>query len=181
MRIVLATPLYPPDVAEPAPYVKELARRLGTLHEVTVVAYTRLPEQIPGVTIVAIDKRASLVTRLAAYTRALAAASRDGACMYAQNGPSVEGPLVFLSLMLRRRFYLGVGDTRAHERSQGHLLARSLAQWARGRATRVITEIPPERPEIIPIDPYPTDAMAAYERAWDTHVRLLLDLFAYGC
>ena len=48
MTLVLASPLYPPDLAEPAPYTKELARRLSTTHTVIVVAYGRLPEKVPG-------------------------------------------------------------------------------------------------------------------------------------
>src|SRR3989344_9051256 len=41
MKIVLATALYPPDIAPPAPYVKELATRLAANHEVTIVTYGR--------------------------------------------------------------------------------------------------------------------------------------------
>jgi len=177
MRIVLATPLYPPDIAEPAPYVKELATRLATLHTITVVAYTRFPEHIPGVTLIAVDKRRALPVRLLTYFRALSTASAHVDRVYALNGASVELPLILWSLVNRVRVYIGIGDHRAQAHAREHLFLRLIERIAFSRAKRVITDLPPARPEIIPLDPYPTEAMAAYEHAWEKHIRVLDTLF----
>lgn len=90
MKIILATPLYPPDIAEPAPYVKELASRLCDKHDVTIVAYSSIPEEIPGVKIMAVSKRQPLLIRLVKYTYTLFKTSRGADIIYVQNGPSVD-------------------------------------------------------------------------------------------
>lgn len=180
MRIVLATPLYPPDIAEPAPYVKELATRLATLHTVTVVAYTRFPEKIPGVTILAVDKRQALPLRLLAYFWTLYRVSGYTDIFYAQNGASVEVPLLILSFIKKIRLYFCIGDRHAHTRTLSHPLLRSIERATSSRAKRVVETLPPARPEIIPLESYPTEAMNAYQQAWTEHLHTLETLFAYG-
>jgi len=174
MKIVLATPLYPPDIAEPAPYVKELAQRLSKTHQVTLVAYGRLPEQIPGVRIVAIDKRAPLPLRLIAYVRALRKAAKDADVVYAQNGPSVELPLLFVST----RTVFHIGDTAAHVYAARHLLRRTLERLAMRRA-QLVTEQPLVRPEVLPLEPRPDAALQAWEESWSAHLKTLERAFAY--
>lgn len=79
MKIVLATPLYPPDIAAPALYVKELAKRIATLHDVTIVAYANLPETMPEVRMIAVSKRQPLPLRLLTYFAALIRSVRQSA------------------------------------------------------------------------------------------------------
>lgn len=180
MRIVLATPLYPPDIAEPAPYVKELATRLAELHTVTVIAYTRFPEKIPGVTIIAVNKQSVLPIRLITYFWTLLTKSAGADLIYTQNGASVELPLLILSYLRSIRLYVGMGDRGAHTRASHSPFLRFIERSLFARATRVIEKLPPPRPEIIPLDPYPTDAMNTYEEAWATHVKELTEWFTYG-
>ena len=171
MRILIATPLYPPEIAEPAPYAKELARRLSESHEVTVVAYTHLPEELPDVRVIAIDKRLPLVRRLALFTRALARASQDADVVYALNGASVELPFLIARLAPHARRIFCIVDTRAH--TALNPLKKMLEQLVCMHAIRVIAEVPPARPEILPLAERPEKALARYEKAWDTHIRTL--------
>ncbi len=110
MRILLVTPLYPPDIKEPAPYVKELANRLSVNHAVTVLAYNHLPEAITGVQIITIEKSDVLLVRLVRFFQALRDLARDADVLYMQNGPSVELPILLLSLFVRKPIYLRLGD-----------------------------------------------------------------------
>ena len=71
MRILIATPLFPPDTAPAAVYAKELAARLSGLHEVSVVAYSYIPEQVPGAQIHAVSKRQPVPIRITAFMAAL--------------------------------------------------------------------------------------------------------------
>ena len=172
MKIVLATPLYPPDIAEPAPYVKELARRLAPDHQVTVLAYGRLPEKVPGVTIVAIDKRRPLPVRLFLYTIALLRAARSADIVYTQNGPSVELPVAVVNFFLRRPLVARWGDEAAHTYAQKKFMRRTVERLAFGGA-KIVTGSPLPRPEILPFEPQPTDALAAWEESWQMHLREL--------
>lgn len=180
MKIVLATPLYPPDVAWPAPYTKELARRLSPAHTVSIVTYGDLPEHIDGVVITAISKRAPRLIRLIRYTRALIKAAHNADLIYAENGASVELPLVITSFLSRTPIVLHVGDERAHKRASSQLPLKSIYNAARSSAKKVLTDSPVPRPEILPFKEYPTNEMAAYEASWHKHLETLEDLFTYA-
>lgn len=177
MKIVLATPLYPPDIAEPAPYVKELARRLSKSHRVTVVAYGRLPERIPGVAIIAIDKRRPLPLRLLSFWSALRRAGRDADVVYAENGSSVELPLIFTA---GTPCILHIGDRRAHAHAKRSFLRKIIEVAAFSRARNVRTNTPPAYPEIHPLEPEPIDALRKWEHAWELHIAELEILFDYA-
>lgn len=180
MRIVLATPLYPPEIAEPAPYIKELAKRLARLHKVTIVAYTRLPENVPGVTIVAVDKRKPLPLRLLAYFFALRKAAKDADVIYAENGASIELPAGFVSLFIKQPLIVHVGDQAAHTRAQTNLVLKSIERFIFSRAQKIITDIPLSKPEILPLEPFPAEKIAAYEQSWDMHLHTLENIFNHA-
>lgn len=167
MRIVIATPLYPPEIADAAAYTKELARRLVVAHTVTVVAYTHLPEHVPGVTVITVDKRRSRLSRLLAFRAALARALKDADALIAVNGASVELPLLFTK---RPHTIFWVADKAAHAR------AGVLERLASGRAHTVVHDLPLPRPEILPLEPEPREALAAYEQSWESHLKSLTDV-----
>lgn len=174
MRIVLATPLYPPEITDAAAYAKELARRLSKDHEVTVVAYAHLPEPIPGVTVVAIEKRRPLLSRLFSFRNALARALQDADVVLAVNGASVELPLLLVSRRQSVPLVFCTADRAAHER------AGFLERFVSSQADRIVSDFPSHRPEILPLAPRPTEELAAYERSWDTHLAELSRLFHHA-
>lgn len=180
MRIAIATPLYPPDIAEPAPYVKELATRLSKKHEVTIVTYGRYPEEIPGVRIVAVSKQRPLPIRLALYTLALLKAAKKTDVIYALNGPSVELPASIASFVTRTTLLAFLGDTSAHTRAQNKSVLRHLEGMFLQRARNTVSDAPLPRPEILPFSPYPTNELEAFNRSWDTHLKALEEALPYA-
>lgn len=173
MRVLIVTPLYPPEVADAALYTKELARRLSKSHKVTVVAYARLPEEVCGISIVTIDKRQPRLARLRAFREALVRAVKNADIVLAINGASVELPLLFTPLPKSVRLVFCIADAVAHAR------ASLIERLAFARADTVVRELPPRRPEILPLEPEPTEALAAHEASWATHLRVLESLFSY--
>lgn len=171
MKILLVTPLYPPDVAEPAPYSKECARRLSEKHEVVILTYGQIPEEILGVRIVTVSKQKTVAPRLLAFTRALMQEARKADVLYVENGPSVELPFLVAKLWSNRPYILHVGDVRARARSTQHVFLRLLRSAVEFKANSIITESPPPRPEILPFQEYPLLAFTTYENAWDSHIR----------
>lgn len=184
MRILVVTPLYPPDIAGSAPYVKALATRLSMTHKVTVLAYGHIPEMVPRVRIRSIEKRDTLIVRLWRFTYALAQEMRAADIVLVENGPSVELPFFLASLIIWRKSFFHIFDEKAAAHAATSIFHRIPFALARLRATHILgrahTYIPHPlpRPEIIPLEPYPHDALAAYERSWDTHTRALETLFA---
>lgn len=86
MRLVLATPVYPPELGEPAAYVKELARRLAEVgHDVQLVIFANQWEEVAHVSCVAVSKKQPVVWRFFSYTMALYRASAGAGCIFAYN------------------------------------------------------------------------------------------------
>ncbi len=176
MKIVLATPLFPPDIAEPAPYVKELAKRLARRHSVTVVAYGNLLEKVQGVELVAVDKRQPLPVRLLIFLFALLKASAGARLIYIQNGPSVELPAGLVARLLRKPLCMRLGDSAAHEYAQTHAWRRAIERFALRRA-RTINAPSMARPEILPLEPWPDVPLAQWEASWQAHIEELEKTF----
>lgn len=180
MKIVLLSSLYPPDIAEPAPYVKELAKRLSVEHEVIVVVYSNFPEKINGVRIVAVSKRRPLLIRLVVYFFALLRATRGADILYAENGASVELPAGVAAFFLRRPLVIRIGDTAAHERAKNRPFLRAIERFAFARARAVVGYEPLVKPEILPFEPYPDAALSSYEEEWKRHIETLEKIFTHG-
>ncbi len=173
MRVLIVTPLYPPEVADAAVYTKELARRLSNDHEVTVVAYAHLPEKVPGVSVATIDKQQPLLARLRAFRNVFVHAVKNADVVLAINGASVELPLLLTPFPKSVPLVFCIADAKAHAR------AGLIERLAFVRADAIVRELPPHRPEILPLEPEPTDALAAYEALWATHLHTLESLFSY--
>jgi hypothetical protein len=112
MKILILSPLFPPDTGAPASYVKELATTVAQKHETTLLIYGYLPEAVESVSIQAIDKRSSLPVRLFLFTKSLLA-QKNYDLLLVNNAPSIELPLFFVLLFKRMSFVLIESDPRA--------------------------------------------------------------------
>lgn len=177
MKILVATPLYPPDIEQPAPYVKELAKRLNPLHQVVVLTYGRLPEQIPEVKIVAVSKARILPLRLLSFTLAMWKLAQRCDIIYIQNGASVELPASLVAILTGKPLILHFGDGRAHEWADRNFVYRKIEEFATRVARKTISDALPTRPEILPFAATPTDALKSYEEKWSAHITSLSQLF----
>lgn len=181
MRIVIATPFYPPETEEMAVYAKELAERLAAIgYEVVVVAYARLPEESQGVRIVAVDKHLPLFFRLVAYTVLLFFEARKADVLYAENGASVELPVVIAVSLSRRPLFLHLGDKAADMRASKNFFLRGIKNFTKKHTRGEIIDTPLVRPEILPFEPAPLSEQAAYHASWDAHIKKLLKIFTHA-
>lgn len=99
MKIILATPVYPPEIGGPATYTKELATRLRDAHEIVIVAYTINLEIIPGTTLFTASKRRPLPLRFLKYIAVLYKASRGADVIYVQNAMVAGLPAVLVGMV----------------------------------------------------------------------------------
>jgi len=192
MRILITTPLYPPDIAGAAPYVKELARRLQDRHTVTILAYNHIPESIENVRIISIEKSAPLLIRLSQFLAALLREMGSADVVLVENGPSVELPLFFARLMKKVKVVFHTADVvalRHAKQSLWYHLPFLLAEWssdlviayeenAKKGKQHVFLPQPLPRPEILPFEPRPTESLAAYEASWKSHTEEIIRLFS---
>ncbi|MCX6787269.1 MAG: glycosyltransferase family 4 protein [Candidatus Kaiserbacteria bacterium] len=99
MKIILATPVYPPEIGGPATYTKELAMRLRDKHEIVIVAYASTSEIISGTTLFVASKRRSLPTRLLKFLILLYNASHGADVIYVQNAMAAGLPAAVVSMI----------------------------------------------------------------------------------
>lgn len=96
MKIIVATPVYPPEISGPAYYIKELALKLRENHQVTIVAYASTSEKIDGTRLFTISKRRPIPIRLAKYFVTLYKASHDADVIYVQNAMAAGLPAILV-------------------------------------------------------------------------------------
>ena len=170
MKILILSPLFPPDVGAPAPYVKELLRRLKG-HDVTVLIYGYLPELVPGVQMMAVDKRTWVIRRLVSYTRALLHARTEADLIIVNNAPSVELPMLLVSLVTRNTIVLCESDPLALRASKKGFYKVLHAQIIR-RSKKVIV-LPKETlytaPERLPFETVDGEVIQAQDIWWKNH------------
>lgn len=188
MKIAIVSALFPPDIAVPAAYVKELATRLTQEHTITVLLYNHLPEHIDEVQYVVIEKSKATIIRIVKFTRALWKIAQGNDVVLVQNGAATELPLILVSLFIHKKLILVVSDPKAIAVHNSNWLLRSIYTLASLCAYKIIisgcTEktsskmyqvpFPKEKPEILPFGPYPTDATAEYMALWEKHYRILI-------
>ncbi|HUD02684.1 MAG TPA: glycosyltransferase family 4 protein [Candidatus Paceibacterota bacterium] len=100
MKIILATPMYPPEMDGVAAYSKELAERLRNAHDITIVAYASTSENIAGVKLLTVSKRRPLGVRLPKFFWTLMRASRGADVIYVQNAVAAGLPAVIVGTLL---------------------------------------------------------------------------------
>lgn len=181
MRIVIATPLYPPDIAPPAPYVKELIKRLAEKHQVTVVIYGRLPEKVPGVSFVCVDKRLLLPLRLLQFSFVLFKETLYADVLYVENGASVELPAGLTAFFTRKPLVIHSGDKSAQKKAEKNVWLKHISNFARAQAQNIVEKSPAPKPEILPFKPMPKTEFEVYKISWSTHVNELGKIFKHVC
>jgi glycosyltransferase involved in cell wall biosynthesis len=132
MKIILATPIYPPEIGGPATYTKELCDRLHNIHQLTVIAYTNSMTTFPGTRLVAISKHRPLLIRLIKYFLAVWKESREADLIYVQNAVASGFPVALVSILRGIPFILKfVGDEAWERATQNHLTTKLLENFLR--------------------------------------------------
>lgn len=130
MKIILATPVYPPEIGGPATYTKELALRLREEHKIIIVAYASTSEIIEGTTLFIASKRRPLPLRLLKYTLTLFNAARGADVIYVQNAMAAGLPAALVSMIRRVPLVLKfVGDEAWERASQERRTKKRLEEF----------------------------------------------------
>jgi glycosyltransferase involved in cell wall biosynthesis len=177
MKIIIATPLFPPDIGGAAQYTKDLSKHLVEDNEVTVVTYGRIPENVKGVNFFCVDKRHPLPVRLFLYTRIVLSAMKSADIVYAQNGPSIELPISIAMILRRRPLIVHIGDRSGYEHEIHHPILKIIHSFFIAHAEKTLLDIPLTRPEILPFESHPTLALANYKNSWKKHITTLNNTF----
>ena len=130
MRIVLATPVYPPEVGGPATYTVEFAKRLRGEHHIVIVAYTDEGTPVPHTHLISVSKRQFLPIRLIKFYFALLREARQSDIIYVQNAVAAGLPAMLVGRRLRKPVILKfVGDEAWERARQARKTNKTLAQF----------------------------------------------------
>ncbi len=130
MRILIATPIYPPEIGGPATYVHELCDRLGKTHDITVLAYTDEGEAFPHTRLISVSKRWPLPVRLSIYFIKLLRVAKNFDVMYVQNAMASGLPVALVSIVTKVPFVLKfVGDEAWERATQKILTTKNLQDF----------------------------------------------------
>ncbi|HNU96679.1 MAG TPA: glycosyltransferase family 4 protein [Candidatus Portnoybacteria bacterium] len=117
MKIIIATPLYPPEIETLSFYIKSLAAKLCKKHEVTIVAYASTAEKIPGVKLITISKRQPLLMRFLRYLFALLETSKHADIIYVQNSVTAGLPAIIVKFFRKIPVILNFAENEAWKRA----------------------------------------------------------------
>lgn len=117
MRIVLATPLVPPEIGGPATYLKKLISLMKDEHELVVVAYARTAEKLPGTTLHTVSKARPLTIRLLKFFFVLYRESKGADVIYVQNAVAAGLPSMLVGKLRRIPVILKFVGDEAWERA----------------------------------------------------------------
>jgi glycosyltransferase involved in cell wall biosynthesis len=120
MKIILATPIYPPEIGGPATYVKEICEKLHQQHDITVVAFTDVKEPFQGTQLVSVSKRRPLPIRLIKFFLAVWKTSKEAELIYVQNAMAAGLPVALVSVIRKKPFILKFVGDEAWERANQH-------------------------------------------------------------
>jgi hypothetical protein len=178
MRLTFVTPLFPPDVHAVALYHKALTGELAKTHTTTALVYGKYPESVNRVTFVAIDKQEHKRARVFKMLLALLSARSITDVYLITNGPSTELPALILSFLTNKPIVLVESDAVTYTK---------LSRFVHGRLQKRVKKVLAisseitnlTKPEIHPLLPYPTEAIALYEEKWREHLKSISESITY--
>lgn len=167
MRIAILTPLFPPDIGDPAPYTKFLASKLNE-YEVSVYLYGHLPENIPGVKFVCTDKRLWLPLRIFLFFFKIFLVQHKYQKIIINNGPSTELPALLISFFSKNKMILIQSDPLVEPKG----LYKAVHNILKNRVRSVDITHAAERylPEILPFKEISEIEINNHKQWWKKHI-----------
>lgn len=118
MKIIITTPLFPPEIAEPAPYVKKVSQYLAKKHEPSILAYSNAPKNSLNSNIKSIAKNQATPLRLLSYFFKLLHITKNSDIIYAQSGISTSLSSVLVGMIRNKNVIYRFSEDESWERSK---------------------------------------------------------------
>jgi len=130
MKIIIATPLYPPEIENLATYSQTLAQKLSAAHQVTVLAYAGQVEKTQGVKILTVNKQQTLAIRILKYTIQLLKISHRQDIIYVQNAVASGLPAIITKFLRKTPVVVNFSEDEAWKQALNFRLTdKSLSEF----------------------------------------------------
>ena len=100
IKLVIATPIFPPESGGPGTYTCAIAEKLYPKYECVIITYSDAPSPLAHTRVIAIRKSQNLLFRWCKYTVALFRELRTADIVYAQNAVASGFPAVIAGMLL---------------------------------------------------------------------------------
>lgn len=144
MKIIVATPLYPPEIERLSVYSKDLAKHLQADHQVTVLVYANQVEENANINIIIVDKAQPLFIRLFKYTWSLFKLAKKHDLIYVQNAVAAGLPAIIVKYLIKKPVIINFAEDEAWKRAVNlRLTDKSLEEFLQkpnrnGKISRII-------------------------------------------
>lgn len=118
MKIIITTPLFEPEIAEPALYVKELANLLKDKHKLVVLTYANINAKDSNPKIISILKNQPTFIRLLKYFFKLLRILKNADIIYAQNGTATSLSSALAGIITKKPVLFRFIEDEAWERTK---------------------------------------------------------------
>ena len=180
MKILIVTPLFPPDTGAPAPYTKQLLKHLNESgYSITLITYGKLPENAPYEKIIVLNKRWPKLFLLLASVFYVLREAKDNERIIVNNGPSSELPVLLASMFVFSPIILCLSDPIAKIRTRTGFY--SLIHRLLTKRSAKIVDLPDEKkylkPEKLPFNNESDRQKIIKEQTmwWREHISNLTD------
>jgi len=120
MNIIFTTSLYPPEIGDPANYVKKIAQKLSKekKHDIKVITYANEVEETKSFSVIKIKKRCFLFFRIFKFFFKLLKMSKNTDLIYSQNSIASTLPSILVKKIRKIPLILRFREDESWERSQ---------------------------------------------------------------
>jgi glycosyltransferase involved in cell wall biosynthesis len=134
MKIIIATPLYPPEIEELSLYSQDLSKQLKNEYQLSVLAYANQVELDSDIDIVVVNKNQPLFIRLFKYTWQLFKMSKQVDLIYVQNAVAAGLPAIIVKYLRRIPVVVNFAEDESWKRSINlRLSERSIEEFLADR------------------------------------------------
>jgi glycosyltransferase involved in cell wall biosynthesis len=118
-KILLATPIYFPDIGGPATYVKELCSKLKDIHDLEIMTYADPKNAVifPGTKLHVVNRDKILPIRLISFFFKLLKISKSFDLIYVQNAVAAGLPVALVSIITGKHYIVKFVGDEAFERT----------------------------------------------------------------
>ena len=142
MKILFATPLFPPEIGGPATYTKEITEKLKKDHKITILAYANNPVSIEGIELITISKQKPLPCRLFKYFLEIRRLAKQVDIIHAQNAVASGLPAVLAGHSRKKPVVIRfVGDEAWERAYQEGITTKHLDDWLKSPDTKLKIKI----------------------------------------
>jgi len=118
MKIIVATPLFPPEIEAIASYSKDIARHLKDKYQVQILTYAGQIEAVEGLEIFTINKRQLIFFRIWQYFIKLLKLAKQADLIYVQNSVAVSLPAILVKIITGKKVIINFIEDEAWKRAR---------------------------------------------------------------